>query len=46
MDFADLERCILGGVMGDYLSSQVSAIFDEFSENFKVTWGSIDSLTL
>ncbi|VDK33899.1 unnamed protein product [Taenia asiatica] len=35
VDFADLERCILGGVMGAYLNSQVSVIFDEFSENFK-----------
>ncbi|KAL5106320.1 hypothetical protein TcWFU_007241 [Taenia crassiceps] len=35
VDFTDLERCILGGVMGAYLSSQISAIFDEFSENFK-----------
>ncbi|EUB62358.1 Dynein heavy chain 9, axonemal [Echinococcus granulosus] len=35
IDFAELERCIIGGVMGAYLSSQVSAIFDEFADNFK-----------
>ncbi|VDM23116.1 unnamed protein product [Hydatigera taeniaeformis] len=35
VDFVDLERCIIGGVLGAYLSSQVSAIFDEFSENFR-----------